>query len=614
MVFVWMQGSGRVRKLAPPGAVWLNGVAMTDTTTTALPAFLRTAAGLIVIAVVAVSTPALAGPKAAVPTASPTRAEFDKPAAIAPNVAFWKRVYGEWRLDDIALTDEDDLGVVYRVMRVPKRGQKDEQGRTRQQVITAGRLEVEAAMHALQKKQPKDETGLTGLEKDVFIALKASTRPDKYTRTAKIRGQNGLYERFVQGYSNSGLYERFITEELERAGLPKELIGVAYVESLFAVSARSHVGAAGVWQFMSYTGKEYMQLNGVVDERWDPILATEAAAKYLKQAKKELTTWPLAITSYNYGRGGMKGLARDAGTNDFGVILAVSKGKRFGFAARNYYASFLAVLELLDEEKVRFAGIQKKPAWSYDVIRTPFPVFATQLTGTGLVDQATLEWLNPALSRDAARGRLPLPHGMSLRVPKDQGDGIVTALLALPERDKQKVSRAAKAIHTTTAKQKLTDIAKKYGVPAELVAARNGTDVKAVFGKGERLVIPPPSVKTSLLPEARGMPLPPMVVRDAPVLLADAELLPDGVAAPPKKHGLNADSLLVGTALQGTALQGTVKLTRVTSAPLSPEPLPAVDVIAGATTALPAIDVMAGEAGSEPLVADALTGEAPGQS
>ena len=248
-------------------------------------------------------------------TAHAVPVEFDKPSAIAPNVAFWKKVYAEWRLDDIALTDEDNLGIIYRVFRVPKRGDKDSQGRTRQQVITAVRTEVETAMHALQQKQPKDASSLTGVERDVFIALQVSNRADKYTRTAKIRGQNGLYERFVQGYANSGLYDRFIGEELARAGLPKELIGVAFVESLFQTAAHSKVGAAGVWQFMSYTGKEYMQLNTVVDERWDPVLATEAAAKYLKQAKKELGTWPLAITSYNYGRGGMRALARAAGTN-----------------------------------------------------------------------------------------------------------------------------------------------------------------------------------------------------------------------------------------------------------------------------------------------------------
>ena len=514
--------------------------------------------------------------------------EFEKPAAIAPNVAFWKKVYAEWRLDDIALHDEEDLGMVYRVVRVPKRGAKNELGQTRAQAITAAKGELITVLARLQKAQPKSAEGLVGLEKDVYLALKDSKRADKYSRAKHIRGQNGLYERFVQGYANSGLYERFISNELTRQGLPKELIGVAFVESLFYTTARSKVGAAGVWQFMSYTGREYMNLNDVVDERWDPILATEAAAKYLKQAKKELSTWPLAVTSYNYGRGGMKGLARGAGTNDFGVILAVSKNRRFGFAARNYYASFLAVLEILDEEESRFAGVQKRGSWSYDVIRTPFPLFSTQLVGTGLVDQATFEWLNPALSDDASRGRLPLPHGMSLRVPNGQGDAIVAKLNALPNAEKHKASRAAKAIHTANGKQSVKDIAKKYGVAAEVLAARTGIDVTAIPARGQKLAVPPPSAKTSLLPEARNMPMPAMTV-SAPVLLADAaQLLPDRVAAPSRKAGLG------GGMAQSFGLSGRVKLVRVTSEAVLTN-LPAVDVVAGAHHSfLPVADILVG--------------------
>ncbi len=540
----------------------------------------------VAFAIFCVLTSSVAVPSArAAPAVASTRAEFDKPTAIANNVAFWKRVYAEWRLDDIALHDEDDLGMVYRVVRVPKRGQKDEQGRTRAEAVSAARAEVEITLKSLQKKQPKNADDLAGLEKDVFAALAGCNRADKYTRLSKIRGQNGLYERFVQGYANSGLYETFIAEELTRQGLPKELIGIAFVESLFFTGAKSKVGAAGVWQFMTYTGKEYMQLNPVVDERWDPILATEAAAKYLKQAKKELGTWPLAVTSYNYGRGGMKQLSKAAGTTDFNVILDVTRGKRFGFAARNYYASFLAVLEILDEKEARFAGVAKKPSWNYDVVRTPFPLFSTQLTGTGLVDQAMLEWLNPALSDDAARGRLPLPHGMSVRVPKDQALPILAKLDSLPDADKRKASRAVKAVHTANGRQSLKDIARQYGLEVGVLAARTGLAPTEALAKGHKVPVPPPSVRTSLLPEAREMPAPPYLSAP-PVLLADAaELLPEAVPAPPRMAGLGAPTM---------GLKGAV-VVAVRSEALLTQTLPRVDVVAGARLeVLPAADAVSG--------------------
>ncbi len=562
-----------------------------------------------VIASVAVLL-ALLGPLSSTSARATPPAEFTKPAALVPNVAFWKKVYIEWSINDIALHDEEDLGIVYRVTRVPQRGAKNDKGLGRSEAINSARAEVEAALHSLQKKQPKDDSKLEGVEKSVYLALKASPRPDKYSRIAKIRAQNGLRERFIEGYAKSGLYEQFISAELQKAGLPKELIGVAFVESLFHTGAHSKVGAAGVWQFMSYTGREYMQLNSVIDERWDPIIATESAAKYLKQAKNLLGTWPLAVTSYNYGKSGMKGLASAAGTNDFGVILAVSKGKRFGFAARNYYASFLAVLEILDEAPVRLAGVQKKPPWSYDVIRLPYPAYATQLTATGALDQATFEWLNPALTDDAARGKLPLPHGISLRVPRGKGKELLVKLDALPAADKKRGMLAIKAVHTCTGKQSMTDIAKKYSLAPDVLAARTGVPVAAIPAKGQKLPIPPPSARYTLLPEARGMPLPPLA-EAPPVLLADAAtLLPetdDEPEVPVKAVAVarRPDPLLVkkpDLSAGVTALTGVVKVTGVRSEPLW-RALPGVDVVAGSfDLALPQVDILSGQAPPLPMV------------
>jgi LysM repeat protein len=179
---------------------------------------------------------------------------------------------------------------------------------------------------------------------------------------------------------------------------------------------------------------------------------------------------------------------------------------------------------------------------------------------------------------------------MSLRLPKGQGEAIVAAVNALPERDKQKAQRAAKAVHTATANQTLKDIAKKYTVSAELVAVRNGLREDAVVAKGSRLVIPPAQAKTSLLPEARSMPLPPMVVNAPDVLLADAaELLPDAVSPPRKKASLSGEMVVT------SALKGTVSVGRVRSELLEAPSLPAVDVIAGnIELALPEVDAVAG--------------------
>lgn len=531
-------------------------------------------------------------------------AEFTRVPALESNVAFWKKVYIEWSLNNIALHDEQDLGMVYRVLTVPARGAKNAEGLGRSEAINKGRAEVEAALRSLAKKNPKTDAGLTGVEKEVFNNLKHITRADKYTR-GDIRAQNGLRERFLQGWNNSGLYEQFIKAELQRNGLPEELIGVAFVESLFYVGAKSHVGAAGVWQFMSYTGKEYMQLNSVVDERYDPILATEAACKYLKQAKKELGTWPLAVTSYNYGRGGMRALSTAAGTKDFGVILAVSKNKRFGFAARNYYASFLAVLEILKERDKWFKGQPRKAAWSYDVIRTPFPLYATQVTATKELDAATLEVLNPALTNEARDGKIPLPHGISLRVPKGKAKAVLDKLAALPDRERMRGSTATKTVHAATGKGSIADIAKKYGLSADVLAAATGLEKDDVPAKGQRIPIPHANARYSLLPEARSMAVPPLPTQ-AKILLADASDVPDEPAiddeasepAEVKVANVDPKTKRVEAKAKDDKPRGVVTVALVRSEPVA-DAVPAVDVIAGVSAALlPDVDVIAGDPGA----------------
>ncbi len=534
--------------------------------------------------------------------------EFTRVPALEPNVAFWKKVYIEWSLNQIAFHDEEDLGLVYRVIAVPARGAKNAAGLTRAEAIKRGQAETEAALKALAKKNPKSADGLTGVEREVFLNVGGHARADKYTRLAKLRVQNGLRERFVQGYANSGLYEKFIKAELKENGLPEELIGVAFVESLFYVGAKSKVGAAGIWQFMSYTGKEYMQLNAVVDERWDPILATEAACKYLKQAKKELGSWPLAVTSYNYGRGGMRGLAENAGSKDFGVILAVSKNKRFGFAARNYYASFLAVLDILRNQDTLLKGVAKKAPWSYDVLRAPFPLYTTQLVATGEIDQAQLDALNPALTNEASAGKVPLPHGFSLRVPKGLAGGVQAKLAALPEKDKLRGMRGVKAVHKATGKQTVTEIARKYGLGADTLAAATGLAAGAVPAKGQGVPIPHASARYTLIPEARGLPLPPMPTTQ-PVLVADASLVDDDAAAAKDAPVAEArDKVAVLTAAAG---RGKVSVGRITAEDL--DELPAVDAVAGVgVSVLPTVDVVAGDLGLDAPWADEALAANPG--
>jgi membrane-bound lytic murein transglycosylase D len=109
---------------------------------------------------------------------------------------------------------------------------------------------------------------------------------------------------------------------LARHQLPYELCYMPVIESALNPQARSHMGAAGLWQFMPATGKKYgLEINSLVDERMDPIRSTEAACKFMKDLYKIFNDWNLVIAAYNCGPGNVnKAIHRAGGKRDFWSI------------------------------------------------------------------------------------------------------------------------------------------------------------------------------------------------------------------------------------------------------------------------------------------------------
>ncbi len=113
----------------------------------------------------------------------------------------------------------------------------------------------------------------------------------------------------------SKLYFPMIEEELLKAGLPIELRAMAIIESALRYDALSRAGAAGLWQFMPSTGRSYgLEINSLVDERYDPLKATRAACRFLKDLYGTFGDWQLAIAAYNCGQGNVtRAMARSGG-------------------------------------------------------------------------------------------------------------------------------------------------------------------------------------------------------------------------------------------------------------------------------------------------------------
>lgn len=516
---------------------------------------------------------------------------FPRVKVLEPNVAFWKRVYAVWSVNDIAFHDDQDFRILYTVKRVPARGKRID-GKTRRQAIKETKAEILAALATLDKKQPKSAEGLSGLEKEIFENLKDVKRADKYRRTSHLRAQNGLRERFRQGYIRAGEFEPEVRAYLKKAGLPEEIVALAYVESLMTVRAVSHAGAQGIWQFMPATGREYMQVHSVLDERHDPVLATIAAAKYLNTARKRVGPWPVAITSYNYGRSGVRRLIKQAGSDDLGVILQKAKSPRFQIAARNYYASFLAVADVLKAPQKYFPGAKQRPPWKYDIVRLPFPMTAKQIVANSSLTKAQLTKLNPALTKKARDGKAVLPMGMALRVPKGKKKTITAGLLSTSKDERVAALSTVGKRHRANGKDTIQKIAKRYKVPAQQVADLNGTTVDAVPKKRARVAIPQRPIRFSMLPSARNVDVPAASPLGPDVRLAKATTVE---SAPPKAKKSRKRKK------KRAPERVKVKLVSVVSLPdpSAEQALLEVDATVGDPAPLPQVDMVVGTEGAD---------------
>lgn len=342
--------------------------------------------------------------------------QFPVPAEIRPNVDFWRHVYGVWSRGQVAFHDDEHMDVIYEVGQLPgpiKGGYTS----TQKQWIRSKKSAYRTQLKRLESKVRSGER-LSGTDKVLAAKFKkAGGIHLVYGASDRLRTQRGLRERFRRGVEISGRYDSEFRDIMRRHGVPEDLAFLPHVESSFQTNARSSVGAAGVWQFMPATGRQFMDVNGTIDERLDPILAADGAARYLSSAHNRLGSWPLAITSYNHGVGGMANAKAIYG-NDIGRIVKSYNGRAFKFASRNFYAEFVAAREVARHARKYFPeGVRIEKPWPHDrlVLRSSMP--AQHVASHYGVAAGTLSSLNLHWRSRAKSGRSQLPSGTTVWLP-----------------------------------------------------------------------------------------------------------------------------------------------------------------------------------------------------
>ena len=335
-----------------------------------------------------------------------------RPQGLEPNVRFWSRIYSEVDTHGGLIHDSERLDVVYETLSFPE----GLTGRERERRIEQAKRRYAAILLQLAAGQRSEPSA----EAERVLALWPAGTTDATLRAAarNVRFQLGQADKFRAGLIRASQWRTHIERVLAEEGVPKELAALPHVESSFNPRAYSRVGAAGLWQFMRSTGRRYMRVDDVVDERMDPHKASVAAARLLGYNFRQIESWPLAITAYNHGLTGMVRAARTLGTRDIATIVARYQSRSFGFASRNFYAEFLAASEI-DREPERFFGrLETLPEIEYEVVVLDHFYRIRSLQQALGVDLEALRENNLALRPPVWSGAKYVPRGYELRVPK----------------------------------------------------------------------------------------------------------------------------------------------------------------------------------------------------
>jgi membrane-bound lytic murein transglycosylase D len=342
---------------------------------------------------------------------------------LANNVNFWISVFGHYSEHEAILHDTRDLNIIYEVADFSNTSEDTlKSRRLKQRKVNKIKNKYRDILRKLAHLKKEELPNLTAEERRVYDLFKGQQNGSRFRLASyNIRAQFGLREEFMKGLVRSGMFIDEMQRIFREHGLPEELTCLPHVESSFNYKAYSKVGAAGMWQFTRKTGARFLKINYMIDDRIDPLRATEAAAKFLKNNYETLEAWPLAITAYNHGVNGMKRAKRVVGSSNFGIILQKYRSRTFKFASRNFYAEFIAAVHVRKNYRQYFGNIPIKPVWEFVYFELPQRVSIQKLMELFTVDVNTIKEYNPSIRRSAYSAGRRLPKGFTLRLPKKDG-------------------------------------------------------------------------------------------------------------------------------------------------------------------------------------------------
>lgn len=296
----------------------------------------------------------------------------------------------------------------------------------------------------------------------------------------------------------SEAYFPIFEEELLKNDLPVELRMLPVIESSMIPTARSRVGAAGLWQFMYKTAIGYkLEMTSFIDQRYDPILSTKAACKHLKMLYDMYGDWYLALAAYNCGPGNVNKALRRADGKGFWDIYPYLPSE-----TRNYVPAFLAVQYAYAYHKEHdITPAEPHVPLITDTLHIDRIMHFEQITSTIDTPIEIIRGLNPQFTKDivpAVNGRsydlvLPLSEIGKFMEHEEEimnKDVIYLAEYMSPRKNGEMPKFVIDSTtHTVKSGENLTIIAKKYNVTVSQICKWNNISNPSKIRIGQKLTI-----------------------------------------------------------------------------------------------------------------------------
>ncbi len=277
-----------------------------------------------------------------------------------PTVQFWFLIYTQFESSSVVIHDKNNLSLIYKVLDFSSLKSKKLSSNT---------------LYVLQRKLSDEKLtelrrDLDQLARDPFLTTNSAQKIFRTLQNANItlpesknerrrffsnlrdnlRTQTGQKNFIRDGIIRSIPYQKFLTNYFSKRKLPKELLAIPFLESSFNPKAQSKVNALGIWQFMPLISSYYVpKRSNHFDYRFNVGVASVAAGFLMSENYSIMKSWDMAVTAYNSGTKHLVKTRRElAGKKvDLEAVIKHSDSKHFGFASKNFYSEFLALVHTL---------------------------------------------------------------------------------------------------------------------------------------------------------------------------------------------------------------------------------------------------------------------------